>query len=129
MTGRVRRKKDPRRPPQAHTAKSGADDCRILGDVRRLVALPLCAMLLMLASLDPAMCPDGCTAADLSASHLSGVDEQSTGADCVICHGIVAAIALFSPYNVEPISLPAVVAPDSPLADITQSIEHPPRFA
>ena len=92
--------------------------------MRSLAGL-LALLLLVATTLDPVVCPDGCTddASEHSAAPLA------SPAACGICHGWSAPAAILQVVPVAQVVTPHGVAPDVERAPYLPRIEHPPKPA
>jgi hypothetical protein len=91
------------------------------------LAVMLALVILSLISIDPLICPDGCTHA-VGATFDTGSADHAPDNDCAICHGFTAAIIGSVAGRAAPLSLQVTPQPLTPLTTMPRTIEHPPRF-
>jgi hypothetical protein len=90
-----------------------------------LLAGLLAVLLLAATTLDPVVCPDGCT--DDASEHSAA--PPASPAACGLCHGWSAPAAIVHLVPVARVLTPLVVAADVERAPFLPRIEHPPKRA
>jgi hypothetical protein len=94
----------------------------ILVTVRRTLTFAVAILLLGLTSIDPILCPDGCT--DDAVEYAS---DTSPTVDCAICHGLSPAVVLPAIVLGDRAGSYAVPVPPYLYPAQLKPIERPPR--